>query len=260
MRRAAGHACRGRAAVVAALAATTIAVAAAPAGAATTLPVGSASGVQVRHAANGLTFVFTARAAKLYEQIAGRSVAVECTQESTSTLGISAGDSTSGVDLTAPQRRQPLRSRLDAGKADFCRLFLGARTVTTHGVKQHLQRRLVVSVPLTQAGAVYLDEQTRAGTLLGLLTIAGELGKRTSPAGYLTPAKLKHDFPKASELVALTDPSGTPPKGKIGYYSDGQQHAAAVMLSATGRRLYLEFGPDDALSTNVWAELFGAGD
>ena len=44
--------------------------------------------------------------------------------------------------------------------------------------------------------------------------------------------------------------------GKIGYWSDGEESVAVVTVSASGRRLYFQEGPDQALSTNVAAYLF----
>ena len=58
--------------------------------------------------------------------------------------------------------------------------------------------------------------------------------------------------------MALTSPSDTPPPGSVGYYSDGAQHAAAVVLSAAGRRLFVEVDADDVLRTNV-ARYLGEG-
>jgi hypothetical protein len=51
--------------------------------------------------------------------------------------------------------------------------------------------------------------------------------------------------------VELPSPSDTPPAGSIGYYSDGAQHVAAVVLSASGRRLFLEGDVDHVVRTNV---------
>lgn len=57
-------------------------------------------------------------------------------------------------------------------------------------------------------------------------------------------------------VVALSSPSDTPPAGSLGYYSDGTEHVAAVVLSASGRRLFLEFDVDHTIRTNVSEYLF----
>ena len=60
-----------------------------------------------------------------------------------------------------------------------------------------------------------------------------------------------------SGLVALPSPDATPPAGKLGYYSDGGQRAAAVTLSASGRRLFIEYQPEGVLRTNVAGYIYG---
>jgi hypothetical protein len=60
-------------------------------------------------------------------------------------------------------------------------------------------------------------------------------------------------------LVALETPSGTPPGDAFGYYSDGARHAAAVAVSASGRRLFLEYD-GDVLHTNIVRYMFGGLD
>jgi hypothetical protein len=57
--------------------------------------------------------------------------------------------------------------------------------------------------------------------------------------------------------VALASPSDTPPAGSIDYYSDGAQHVAAVVLSATGRRLFFELDVDQIVRTNVLGYIYG---
>ena len=63
--------------------------------------------------------------------------------------------------------------------------------------------------------------------------------------------------PLKLSVVALASPSDTPPSGSIGYYSDGAQHVAAVVLSATGRRLFFEFDADETVRTNVIGYIYG---
>jgi hypothetical protein len=57
-------------------------------------------------------------------------------------------------------------------------------------------------------------------------------------------------------VVALQSPTDTPPAGSIGY-SDGAQHVATVVLSATGRRLFLEYDVDDVIRTNAVGYIYG---
>jgi hypothetical protein len=145
---------------------------------------------------------------------------------------------------------------------DFCRVSLAPRTVTRDGRRRRLGRRLLASIPLTQTGAVYLNEQVGALTLLGVLGVAGALAEERDRTGYLTPAELLEALPgyrprpARRRVVGLTAPSDTPPGRAIGYYSDGAQHVAAVIVSAAGRRLFVEYD-GDVLHTNVARYLFG---
>ena len=61
--------------------------------------------------------------------------------------------------------------------------------------RQRRRRELIVSVPLTQAGAVYLDEQAKAITLVGMLSVVGLLAEKRNSSGYLTPAELLEAVP-----------------------------------------------------------------
>ena len=63
--------------------------------------------------------------------------------------------------------------------------------------------------------------------------------------------------PLKLSVVELPSPSDTPPAGSIGYYSDGAQHAAAVVLSASGRRLFFEADADEVIRTNVLEYVYG---
>ena len=63
--------------------------------------------------------------------------------------------------------------------------------------------------------------------------------------------------PLKLSVVSLGTPSDTPPAGSIGYYSDGAQHVAAVVLSASGRRLFVEADVDHVIRTNVLEYLYG---
>ena len=63
--------------------------------------------------------------------------------------------------------------------------------------------------------------------------------------------------PLRLSVVELPGPSDTPPAGSIGYYSDGAQHVAAVVLWASGRRLFFEADVDHAIHTNVVEYLYG---
>ena len=225
----------------------------ATAAAADPLPVGEAQGVRVTTTGRGgAVFHFTKRAAGLYRQIAGSRVEVSCTRISRSAkLGISEGDSSGGTDLRAPRRRAPLKSSLVVRDPDYC-------SVSPSGRQSPL-----VSVPLTQTGAIALDEREKASTIFSLQLFAGTIADRVTPSAYPTPARFVASrygraFRRAGfPIVALAAPTDTPPPRAYGYWSDGRRSAAFVTLSAVGRRLYLQLGPDDEVSTNIIGALFG---
>jgi hypothetical protein len=244
-----------RARVASIAAATLAALAAAPAAApAADLPVGSAHGVRVRASQGAVVVVFTSRARKLYRRIAGRKITVSCTdlpeRESLAfTLTRSYGST-----WRAPKRRRPLHTlTIPARRVDFCRVWL-----------ERKQRELIVSIPVTQPGAVVLDEEARAGELDSLLQFAGIVAERSNSTDWPTADELfaaefngrrVADFwPRT--LVELDGPADAPPAGAIGYYSDGGAHVAVAIVSASGRRLYVELDEDDVIRTNVARYLY----
>ena len=52
-------------------------------------------------------------------------------------------------------------------------------------------------------------------------------------------------------MVAPATPAATPGGESVGYYSDGAEHMAVVVVSAAGRRLFIELDADRVLRTNV---------
>jgi hypothetical protein len=144
---------------------------------------------------------------------------------------------------------------------DLCKVWLEPRTITRNGERRRYGRRLIVAIPLSQRGAVRLDEQARASAMLGVLSIAAVL----PPEGFdrwPTPEELVSYLPSVKRplrltVVPLASPAETPPAGSIGYFSDGAQHAAAVVLSASGRRLFYETDADDVIRSNVIEYLYG---
>lgn len=236
-------------------AALLLALAAPSAGAAQQpLPVGQADGVRIVRERGALVVVFTQRADKLRRRVAGKLVSVSCTEF------MEGGTSRGEVTQRAPRRGR----RIDTGDLtrgmDYCRVWLAARTVTRNGERQRRGRELVVSIPLTQTGAVFLDEQVKALTLVTVLTLSGLLAEERNRSGYLTTAELleaiRRPRPSRQRVVGLGGPSDSPPDEAIGYYSDGARHAAAVAISASGRRLFVE-QEGDVLHTNVARYMFG---
>lgn len=227
-----------------------------PARSATTpLPVGEAQGVRLERSGKLLVLVFTRRAEALRRQVAGRKMWFGCDDvPDRGRLGPSISGALS-VEVKVPRDRRRLRLRgFDAG--DHCRVWLPAETDGDGPSSRHAS----VSIPMTQRGAVFLDEEARAVLLGLLLDTAGALADGSSPPAFPTRDGLAEHLrargPRWS-IVALAAPGDQPPADAIGYYSDGRRHVAVSMLSASGRRLFVEIAAeDDVLHTNVGRHLF----
>lgn len=231
---------------------------ASPAAAQTELPVGEAKGVRVVRESGAVVVIFTARAERLYKRIAGKLVEVSCTELPDDEGPGLVTFSTGAVTLRAPRRRGKLSTGDGTRGLDYCRVWLPARTVTRKGGRRRLAKQIVVSVPLTQKGAVFLDEEDKASELLATLLLAGFVADELKLDVYPTHAQLIAEYPKlAKAIVALANPTDSPPAGVVGYYSDGQEHIVVAIMSASGRRLFVGQAADNVFSTNVGLHIFG---
>lgn len=228
------------------------------------LPVGEAKGVRIVRERGAIVVVFTRRADRLWRRVAGKRVSVLCERWSEpDEQGFSFTEG-GGTTFRAPKRGRRLRTGDLTRGMDICRVWLEPRTLRRRDGTLHIPRRLIVAIPLSQKGAVRLDEQARARALLGILDIAAVDGARRKLAGYPSSDDLVALVPILTRpvrlsVVALASPSDSPPPGSIGYFGDGTRHVAAVVLSATGRRLFLEFDVDDVIRTNVLNYIIGDG-
>jgi hypothetical protein len=240
-------------------------VAAPPAGAQTPqLPVGQADGVRIVREHGAIVVVFTQRADRLWRRVAGRRVSVLCEQRSGPDEFGFVTEQGGGTTLRAPRRGRRIRTGDLTRGMDFCEVWLEARTVRRNGGRERYGRELIVAIPLTQKGAVRLDERARAQALFVLASLAASFAQQRQLDHYPPPAELVERVPRVPgslklSVVALPSPADTPPAGSIGYYSDGAQHVATVVLSATGRRLFLEFDADEIIRTNVLGYIYGDG-
>jgi hypothetical protein len=218
----------------------------------TDLPVGEARGVRLVEDHGGLVLIFSHRSAKLRERINSRYAWMECTE-----LGDVFTNGFGGNLDVAPDGRR-VSTGFASSNADFCDFFLRSHTVKRHGSRHHVSRRVLFSIALTQAGAVYLDEESKTGNMLTIGLLASLVKDDQKLPGYPSYAQLVQGYPKLARVVVqLPAPGDTPPPKRIGYYSDGQEHTALAILSASGKRLFIEESAGDVLSTNVAAYLFG---
>jgi hypothetical protein len=236
------------------------------------LPVGQSHGVRVVRGQHGIVVVFTKRAAARYRRIAGRLVEVDCTDQQPDQGGPPRAhaflvphhpgelttESSGGITMRAPKHGRRLVTGDGTPGLDYCRVWRAGRTVRRHGARQHIPRRLIVSVPLTQTGAVFLDEESKARRLVLLLAIAGFVADDLKLTGFPSYEQLadRVNVPGRRQLADLAGPEDTPPPRRIGYYSDRGDHIALVVLSRAGRRLLLE-ADGDVLTTNLTGYIFG---
>lgn len=233
------------------------------------LPVGESHGVRIVRENGAIVVVFTQRAAVRYKRIAGRLVEVDCTDQQPAREGPPRAfafltphhpgeiteESSGGVTMRAPRRgRRLVTGDLTRGM-DYCRVWLAPRIVRRNGARQRIGRRLIVSIALTQAGAVFLDEELRARRLFQMLLAAGFVADQLKISGWPSYAQLVDQAIPRRRLASLASPADTPPAGTIGYYSDRRDNVAVATLSSSGKRLFIEL-TGEAVSTNVAAYIF----
>jgi hypothetical protein len=218
------------------------------------LPVGEADGVRMVAQHGGVLVIFTARAEKLRRRYAGKLLEISCTDF------VEGGASVFGEGLSVPKHRHRVFTGDHPRGTDYCRLWRPARTVKRPHHQIDFPRRLLVSVPLTQKGAVYLDEEEKTQSIFGVLVLSALSDDGEHLGRYRTYDELIAKYPKAARaVVELSAPGDSPPAGKVGFYSDGAAHVLVAVLSASGRRLFIEY-EGDVLSTNVAGYMFNRPD
>jgi hypothetical protein len=209
----------------------------ATAGAQSPLPLGEDDGVRIVRERGVVVVVFTSQAKKLWRRVAGRPVTVECTEILED--GTFSGSSTE----RAPKRGRRIWTGDKTRKLDYCTVVLDPRGPRSE---------LIAAIPLTQKGAVYLDKTEKAAVLSSVVSLARRLADKRGLPGFPIMDQLVGRWPRLGRLlVSLPDPASTPAAERVGYWTDGAEHIAVAMLSASGRRFFIEF-EGDVLHTNVW--------
>ncbi len=209
---------------------------------------GQARGVRARTGRDGVVVSFSGPGRALFRRaVAGRRVQVTCVRLGHEALGLSVTRE-DGFFFRAPRSRPTLRTGL-SGRYDYCEVIRPASTRRPRrNVTVKLSPAILAAVALTERGTTFLDERERARSLFALVSLAGFTADRREQGTYPKSAPFVKKI--GGPLVALDDPLATPPKGKLGYFSDGERHIAAVTLSDAGRRLFIEYN-DDVIATNV---------
>ena len=117
----------------------------------------------------------------------------------------------SGISPIPRGHGRRLRTGDATRRIDYCRVWLSRHTVRRHGERQRVGRRLIVSIPLSQKGAVFLDEEGKVYSLFGVEALAGAVKERQKLDGLPTYAQLVAEFPKIeTNVVALAAPGDAP--------------------------------------------------
>ena len=189
---------------------------------------GEEQGVTVVRGSHGHFIRFDKRAAKVYRRIAGRRVIVGCSTVTATAGSFTVGDRVSDA-MRAPRKRRRIRTVHGSG-SDFCFVRLRAG------------RELVAIAPLTADGRTYIDEMSTAATLDLPFLLADDITD-VPPSIALVVERGR------GLVVALDGPDGTPPAGKLGYWTDGVRWVTAALTRA-GRRLFID-QERDVVRTNV---------
>jgi hypothetical protein len=212
------------------------------------LPVGEAHGVKVVRD-GGIVVVLSP---KLHKRFAGKKLIVACTTLTDD------GSNVGSQVMRVPRRGRRLVTGDVTPKIDYCRLW---RPRTKHSSK-----RILVSVPLTQKGAVFIDEESKTFSMLSVLFLSDFAAEKQHLDGAPTYDQLIASLPEraraavSKRLVALAAPTDAPPAHKVGYYGDGHEKLAVAIVSASGRLLFIRYGPDSTLTTNVSGYMFNEPD
>jgi hypothetical protein len=198
-------------------------------------------GVRAENAASGgVTVTFTARAAKLYRRVAGRRTIVRCQAVTGSGALLLPLDRADELfeDTTAPRKRRPLRIR-GSRRYDVCEL-----TVLRRGERRRIKTVVSLALPLTPAGAAYLEARRLGNRMVAVLVFTASLGRAGAyPAAQTVAAEVPR-------LVVLGAPGDSPPPGRVGLYSDAARHVTVVGLTTAGVRLFID-ADAGVLTSNV---------
>ena len=219
------------------LAAVAVLATAAPAAAQDPLEV---RGVRAENAAaGGVTITFTARAAKLYRRIAGRRTIVRCQAVTSSGALLLPLDRADELfdDTRASRTHRALRMR-GSGPYDVCELTV----LRTRG--RRVRTLVSLSLPVTPAGAAYLETRRLGNRMVAVLLLTASLGRG---GAYPQAQTVAEDVPR---LAVLAAPGDSPPPGRIGLYSDGARHVTVAALTAAGVRLFID-ADAGVLTSNV---------
>jgi hypothetical protein len=213
-------------------------------------PLGPAQGVQASVSGTTVTIRFTGASAAWGKAHAGAQVLLTCDVHPAEKLLFSKsadGAAASNVAVRVAEDGGSVRHAFDGPPGDAC-------DVLPEGSGDDLAAGLsarTASAPeaaLTPRGAAYLDEQARGIRMMDVLRSGTPKGAYGSAAVAVAAG--------GGAVVALDDPNGTPPAGKIGYWSKGRA-VSVITASAEGRRLVIQDLGNGMVRTNVLESVIG---
>jgi hypothetical protein len=173
----------------------------------------------------------SASASAVWRRLAGRRVTVSC--------GVAGSGLVTGERVRARHRL----IRLADVRADVCTVSTRGRRASGCVVDELARGRCVrLVVAMTDAGREHVDEAIASWDLL---TVAGGV---TEDGGAADFAPLQEAL--GERLVQLPTADSTPPAGAIGYWTDGAEDVAIVVLTAAGERRFMSF-IDGVTATNA---------
>jgi hypothetical protein len=229
---------------------------------AATLPhrtlVGPAQGVQASLSGKRVTVRFTGASAAWGKKRAGQAAAVSCEATPGPSLlfrgdtrasglggndtGFGDGSSSEDLDLEdlgitklSPSGASVSVKVRDIADTDLCEVRTGLASSADSAW-----------AALTPRGTIALEEQQRGLRMTDVAYAAAPKSTYRAAADVVALG--------GGEVVALDDPNGTPPAGKIGYWSKGRA-VSLISASATGRRLELQDLGGGMLRTNAFEAL-----
>ena len=145
------------------------------------------------------------------------------------------------------------RGRTGFGGGDDVDLRLRAHTVKRGGglAGGHVPRRELFSIPLTQAGAVYLDEDSKAYRMYIIDLLAQLTRHDLKLSGYPSYAQITQANPRiAGTLVVLAGSGDSPPSGPLRLLQRRARAHGGGHIRLRSAAVHRALGRD-VLSTNV---------
>lgn len=169
-------------------------------------------------------------------EVRGSFLIAQCVRLRRTAAGLVSGETSVSVETIHHPRGRSVYVSLVTPRADFCDVELGVIDRSGHSFREHLSAPPLDNVPVTERGAGYLNEDRVTFRLLFTIGLAEALAAQRH-SGHFPPARVLSKLPGT---VALRTARATPPRHRVGYYSNGSEHAEVVALSALGQRLFMD--------------------